>query len=728
MEEGELRSSLTLVFRLLDTSGIRNCILVSRTWRNVFYETSGLWRRIHLDGTTQKQGDDTVLSDWLIVMSKAPYLKHFLQDLTFDCPDEVSYEMLEDLQGLSFALLLISAALKTLFPNLASVTKTKPDPTFRSFVLLSLQPPRIRLPNEKRDTSSDNLSRVESGGCNSFADISEIWINHSNVQLFNLIDRWALSAVCFHLRNHYENAEQMLDVLQKKGAKKGDYIKYISSMQDVMPQIIQEGYRVSFENPLFRRFSMQHHVLLNRMMYHIIDKLISALIKSRNPSGFIFSASIVRQAILDLLHPDLHPSFQTPDASIIGTTTRDLICINKIRWIIQAHGIQATHDAIANIVHFFKLVLTLLRDGPAARIIGERRSSHYFLSLIKNSMIDNLLWDLPLENTSWELWDRSKSTRSAHFNLKKGSYTMKQQLMIEEENSYRKLFQNCKRWTENFQVDFKLKDPHVNLVKVYDTFDMFDIQSLDRDEMMLPMILKKYRASDDVSSHDVSSHDVSSNDIASNDVTMASRKSSIVDKNQFSENIAKYLGLLAVVDWSNLFVAGGAVLGSLLGNHEKFLSSDVDVFFYGLDPAAAVIKLRSILLLFSQQDAMIVVTSQHCVSVSFGFPARTLQFILRCYLSPSEILHGFDVDCCAVGFDGKDVWASQRCVRALTKRYNLVNITRRSPTYELRLFKYAKKRIWSHDTRSGWIENRSHAVYEIKHEGERSGQVVAMGL
>lgn len=63
-------------------------------------------------------------------------------------------------------------------------------------------------------------------------------------------------------------------------------------------------------------------------------------------------------------------------------------------------------------------------------------------------------------------------------------------------------------------------------------------------------------------------------------------------------------------------------------------------------------------------------------------------------LSPS-FLH-FTVARCAnalhsVGFDGSRVWAMERAQRALCKRYNLVNMSRRSLSYETRLAKYSRR-------------------------------------
>ena len=49
---------------------------------------------------------------------------------------------------------------------------------------------------------------------------------------------------------------------------------------------------------------------------------------------------------------------------------------------------------------------------------------------------------------------------------------------------------------------------------------------------------------------------------------------------------------------------------------------------------------------------------------------------------------GFDLDCVTIGFDGSKVYALPRFHRAITRQYNLVDLSRRSTTYEARLFKY----------------------------------------
>lgn len=51
----------------------------------------------------------------------------------------------------------------------------------------------------------------------------------------------------------------------------------------------------------------------------------------------------------------------------------------------------------------------------------------------------------------------------------------------------------------------------------------------------------------------------------------------------------------------------------------------------------------------------------------------------------------FDVDVCSVGYDGKTVLCTARAHRAMTHQMNYVDMERRSPSYEMRLSKYADR-------------------------------------
>ncbi|CAJ0829388.1 15258_t:CDS:10 [Entrophospora sp. SA101] len=168
-------------------------------------------------------------------------------------------------------------------------------------------------------------------------------------------------------------------------------------------------------------------------------------------------------------------------------------------------------------------------------------------------------------------------------------------------------------------------------------------------------------------------------------------------------------GSLADIDWSNVFAAGGSVLSCLLPipeeynvsprkireyYHDKMYgSSDIDLFIYGLDEKAAMEKMLNIYDAVSNSVPweVICIRSKNCITIISQYPYRHIQIVLRLYKSPSEILTGFDIDCCCVGFDGKDVWALPRAHRAITKQCNFVDLSRRSPSYEMRLAKYSDR-------------------------------------
>src|SRR6266849_8440509 len=70
------------------------------------------------------------------------------------------------------------------------------------------------------------------------------------------------------------------------------------------------------------------------------------------------------------------------------------------------------------------------------------------------------------------------------------------------------------------------------------------------------------------------------------------------------------------------------------------------------------------------------------------YPYRSVQIVLRLYSSPAEILAGFDVDVACCAYDGDRVWANPRAIVSMMRQSNTVDMTRRSPSYEVRLAKY----------------------------------------
>lgn len=49
------------------------------------------------------------------------------------------------------------------------------------------------------------------------------------------------------------------------------------------------------------------------------------------------------------------------------------------------------------------------------------------------------------------------------------------------------------------------------------------------------------------------------------------------------------------------------------------------------------------------------VRSLRAITLVSEYPYRKVQIVLRLYKTLAEVLHGFDVDACSVGFDGHTV-------------------------------------------------------------------------
>lgn len=187
-------------------------------------------------------------------------------------------------------------------------------------------------------------------------------------------------------------------------------------------------------------------------------------------------------------------------------------------------------------------------------------------------------------------------------------------------------------------------------------------------------------------------------------------------------------GILDGMDWSNVLAAGGAVLACALPGftpgeygdegrqfetliNEKltlhtgcrtlvdphyicglngFWTSDIDLFIHSCSTEEAnKIIDRIIDTVIKNNASATVMRSSFAVTV-FGLnPHRDVQIVFRLYSRPCEVIHGFDIDCSGIAFDGTSVYVTTRCLQSLRCRLNIVNMTYRSTTYSSRLIKYA---------------------------------------
>ncbi|KAJ7669352.1 hypothetical protein DFH06DRAFT_1321374 [Mycena polygramma] len=171
-------------------------------------------------------------------------------------------------------------------------------------------------------------------------------------------------------------------------------------------------------------------------------------------------------------------------------------------------------------------------------------------------------------------------------------------------------------------------------------------------------------------------------------------------------------GLLKGLNWNNVLVAGGFVLGSLLSvgilggqrhGDPRWRASDIDVYIYGLSPREANEKVKHLFETFSSNlpagtQTLVV---RNCSTITFyaRYPLRRIQIVLKLVESPKAVLLNFDLDVCAMGWDGTTFWMLPRAARALETgcgvfTMDLVNghylSNRRASTQE-RIFKYADK-------------------------------------
>lgn len=170
-------------------------------------------------------------------------------------------------------------------------------------------------------------------------------------------------------------------------------------------------------------------------------------------------------------------------------------------------------------------------------------------------------------------------------------------------------------------------------------------------------------------------------------------------QNSNSEILSKLIGkfrFLKTVDLKNILIAGGSVLGALCDDYydEK---SDIDLFFCRIPEYDLNSRLRKFLIelntYLEEYDNLIrVVRSEHAITIIYGPKSHKIQIVLRSYKTPSEVLHGFDIGCCAVG-----IWEGEFITTTLGKfalKYglNIFDLSRRSTSYEYRiLVKYAKR-------------------------------------
>jgi hypothetical protein len=170
-------------------------------------------------------------------------------------------------------------------------------------------------------------------------------------------------------------------------------------------------------------------------------------------------------------------------------------------------------------------------------------------------------------------------------------------------------------------------------------------------------------------------------------------------------------GIFDDFDWRYAVAAGGAVVACLDPQVDVTAAEadaalrpkDVDLFIHGLTPngvtevcAAIEMHAKRFTELHPEAGGYMTLLTSNTMTIIFGNPALPrVQVPLGFWWSVEDVLVTADVDCCCVAYDGSTVVASARGMVAWTHRCNTGldshNAVRGSPTYEMRLWKYAQR-------------------------------------
>lgn len=150
------------------------------------------------------------------------------------------------------------------------------------------------------------------------------------------------------------------------------------------------------------------------------------------------------------------------------------------------------------------------------------------------------------------------------------------------------------------------------------------------------------------------------------------------------EFILKYLHTYL----NDIVIAGGSVVNLLLNIDDEH--SDFDIFFIcSYERAKQIIRNVHNELEDVNRNAFKVIDGENFIQFTFKWDKIKIQFIKRIYESPSQIVHGFDIDCCCclIKFDKNfnpdkrykyEIYGTQRCLYAFSNMVNTINFDRLS--------------------------------------------------
>ncbi len=175
-----------------------------------------------------------------------------------------------------------------------------------------------------------------------------------------------------------------------------------------------------------------------------------------------------------------------------------------------------------------------------------------------------------------------------------------------------------------------------------------------------------------------------------------------VAMNPFDEIIDK---LFKVPGVSDCMVIAGGYLHELILHHadkrkwglvQNYMRSDIDIdcFFYGKPEKDIISVFNAVTEFLRLEKKFKVIESRNQYVYNFELHDSNsdekymFQFILKIFDNKSSIIGQFDLNASSILYDGNDVQFTPLSAYSYATKYNYIDTTRASPTYEYRLYKY----------------------------------------
>lgn len=165
---------------------------------------------------------------------------------------------------------------------------------------------------------------------------------------------------------------------------------------------------------------------------------------------------------------------------------------------------------------------------------------------------------------------------------------------------------------------------------------------------------------------------------------------------EFREYFRKTYKLFKSVNFDHILIAGGSITDIMCNKPVN----DFDLFVYGIESTEDANNLvydtvRGMIEDYKKyhpgdRQRVRVTNAENSLTLQLG--SVKIQIIYRLYHNKSEILHGFDFGGCALGYDGVHVRTTRLGKFACEYKANVVDLSRRSTTFESRLLKYLQKK------------------------------------